>query len=191
MLIRRIEFLKKKALEISERDGLTGIMNRRAFVNAAEYLLLLNERSPMSLIFFFGDLDDFKEVNDKFGHTIGDQVLQHFANMVIGRLRKTDIIARYGGDEFVFILTNTAISDAENIALLLQSDFKNWAETKGMSVGISFGLATVPQGAVQLDDMLRHADRALYKAKKKKGHPGIVIAPPLEVSGTAEIKPPL
>jgi len=181
MLVKRIELLKKEAVEISERDGLTGILNRRAFVKAAEYLLFLHERSHMPLVFVFGDLDNFKEVNDEFGHAVGDTVLQYFADMVRGKLRKTDIMARYGGDEFVFILTNTTMNSAENVALRLQSDFRAWARKRGMQVGISFGLAMVPRGKIKLDDILHHVDGALYEAKKKKGHPGVVLATQIDV----------
>lgn len=189
MLVKRIELLKKEAVEISEHDGLTGILNRRAFVKAAEYLLFLHERAHMPLVFVFGDLDNFKEVNDELGHTVGDMVLQHFSDMMRGKLRKTDIMARYGGDEFVFILTNTTMDAAENVAIRLQSDFRKWAQSKGMRVGVSFGLAMVPKGKIQLDDMLRHVDGALYEAKKKKGHPGVVRAPEISVQPTEEPTP--
>ncbi len=78
--------------------------NRRAFLKAAEYLLLLNERSNISLVLMFADLDNFKTVNDQFGHEMGDKVLRHFSDMARSSFRKSDILARYGGDEFVMLL---------------------------------------------------------------------------------------
>jgi diguanylate cyclase (GGDEF)-like protein len=133
ILVKRIEHMKENAVEMSERDGLTGILNRRAFVKVAEYLLTLHERTHIPLVFVFGDLDNFKDVNDKLGHAMGDKVLQYFANMVREKLRKSDIVARYGGDEFIFILTNTTIRSAESLTLRLQTDFKQWARENGVS----------------------------------------------------------
>jgi len=186
ILVRRIEHMKMLAMEMSERDVLTGILNRRAFIKVAEYLLSLHGRTRIPLVFVFGDLDDFKDVNDQLGHAVGDEVLRHFANMVREKLRKSDIVARYGGDEFIFILTNTTTNDAEKLTLDLQTDFKQWAREKGIQVGISFGMAMVPERSVKLDDILRHVDRALYEAKKKKGQPGVVIAPPIVFSSVSE-----
>ena len=167
LLVRRIELMKMEAIKISEYDSLTGLMNRRAFLRAAEYLLLLNERAPIPLVFIFADLDNFKAVNDQFGHDMGDKVLRHFSDMARSRLRKSDIIARYGGDEFVMILTNTSLGSAESTAQMLQSDFRDWARNNGLQVGFSFGSGMAPEGKNNLGDILRQVDAALYDAKPK------------------------
>ena len=80
VLVRRIERMKIEAIRIGESDSLTGLRNRRAFLKTAEYLLLLNERSDLSLVFVFADLDNFKTVNDAHGHERGDEVLRRFAD---------------------------------------------------------------------------------------------------------------
>ena len=169
LLVRRLELMKMEAIRISEYDSLTGILNRRAFLRAAEYLLLLNERARIPLVFIFADLDNFKEVNDQFGHDMGDKVLRHFSDMARSRFRKSDIIARYGGDEFVMILTNTSLGSAESSVQRLQSEFGGWARNNGLQTGVSFGLAMVSEGKNNLDDILRQADAALYDVKLKKG----------------------
>ncbi len=112
LLVRRIELMKMEAIKISDYDSLTGIRNRRAFLNAAEYLLSLSGRSTIPLVFVFADLDNFKTVNDQFGHEMGDKVLKRFSEMARSIFRQSDIIARYGGDEFVMILTNASLGDA-------------------------------------------------------------------------------
>jgi diguanylate cyclase (GGDEF)-like protein len=169
-LVQRIEQMKVEAIRISEHDSLTGILNRRAFLRAAEYLLLLKERVPIPLVFIFVDLDNFKAVNDQFGHERGDKVLIHFADMALSRFRKSDIVARYGGDEFVILLTNTSLGDAESAVQKLQSDFKSWAQNNGLQVGSSFGLGMAPEGKNNLGDILRQVDAALYDAKLKSDH---------------------
>ena len=167
LLVRRIELMKMEAMKISEYDSLTGIRNRRAFLNAAEYLLSLSVRSTIPLVFIFADLDNFKNVNDKFGHEMGDKVLKHFSEMARSIFRKSDIIARYGGDEFVMILTNASLGDAELAVQRLQNEFRIWARNSGLQTGVSFGMAMVSKGENNLDDILRRADAALYESKSK------------------------
>jgi diguanylate cyclase (GGDEF)-like protein len=168
LLVRRLEVMRSGAIRASEHDTLTGIMNRRAFLRTAEYLLCLNERAPIPLVFIFADLDNFKAVNDQFGHEMGDKVLKHFSDMAQSRFRKSDIIARYGGDEFVMILTNASLKDAESVVLKLQCEFRDWARNNGLPVGFSFGLEIAQEGRNNLGDILRQADAALYDAKLKR-----------------------
>ena len=168
LLVRRIELMKKEAIIISEYDSLTGILNRRAFLRYAEYLLLLNERTHIPIVFIFADLDNFKAVNDQFGHDMGDKVLRHFSDMAKSNFRQSDIIARYGGDEFVILLTNTSLGDAELAVQKLQGEFRDWAKNNGLPVGFSFGLEIAPEGRNNMGDILRQADAALYDAKMKR-----------------------
>jgi diguanylate cyclase (GGDEF)-like protein len=171
LLVRRLEQMRTEAIIISEHDSLTGILNRRAFLRMAEYLLLLNERKNiLPLVFIFADLDKFKAVNDQFGHDMGDKVLRHFSKIAKSSLRKNDVIARYGGDEFVMILTNTSLVNAESVLYRIQSEFKEWAKKSGLPVGVSFGMGTTLEGENNIDDVLRRVDGALYDAKRKTGH---------------------
>ena len=170
LLMQRIELMRMETIKISEHDSLTGILNRLAFLKAAEYLLSLNERKHIPLVFVFADLDNFKEVNDQFGHDMGDKVLRQFADMAQSRFRKSDIIARYGGDEFIIILTNTSLEDAESVMQKFQSNFRDWGKNNGLQVGSSFGLGKAPEGKNNLGDILRQVYSALYDAKLKRDH---------------------
>ena len=172
LLVRRIEMMRGEAVRISEHDSLTGMRNRRSFLKAAQYLLLLNERSNISLVLMFADLDNFKTVNDQFGHEMGDKVLRHFSDVARSSFRKSDILARYGGDEFVMLLTNTSPEAAQSAAQRLQAEFGAWAKENGLQTGVSFGLAAISKGKNNLDDLLRQADAALYEAKSKEGLKG-------------------
>jgi diguanylate cyclase len=184
MLIRRIEKMKKEAEEIGDQDPLTGLLNRRAFVKSAKYLLSLHERTNMPLVVMFADLDDFKEVNDTFGHEMGDRVLLHFSKLVKEKLRRTDILARYGGDEFVFIITDISPEGAESVALRLQREFAHWAGSRDMKTGVSFGLGAVPEGAMEIEEILHRVDSALYDAKQKKGQGGSISVLTIEAQGS-------
>jgi diguanylate cyclase (GGDEF)-like protein len=88
--------------------------------------------------------------------------------MALSRFRKSDIIARYGGDEFVIILTNASLKGAESVVLKLQCEFRDWAKNNGLPVGFSFGLEIAPEGRNNLGDIMRQADAALYDAKLKR-----------------------
>ncbi|ABW67969.1 diguanylate cyclase [Desulfosudis oleivorans Hxd3] len=179
LLFSRIERMKKKAQVMSRQDPLTGLYNRTAFIQSAAYLLSLHEREQTPLVVMFADLDNFKGVNDTKGHLFGDQVLKLFARLTGELLRRSDIVARYGGDEFVFMLVNMSPGDAEQVAGRLQARFARWAEQQGAKVSVSFGIAAVPDGLIDLDRLLQHVDRALYEAKSHEGKQQVVIAPPL------------
>ncbi len=182
LVLNRIELMKNEAERMAQQDPLTRLYNRNAFIQAAIHLLSLHERQKLPLVVMFADLDDFKAVNDRLGHAFGDEVLRYFARLTGELLRKSDIVARYGGDEFVFMLADMTVEEAEQAALRLQRGFLQWAETRDVNVGISFGIAAVPERAVDLDYLLKHVDKALYEAKAHKDARKIVIAPPLDES---------
>lgn len=180
VLLKRIERMKKQAEELARQDPLTKLYNRNTFIQSVSCLLSLHERQRMPLVAMFADLDDFKSVNDTLGHAFGDAVLQFFSRLTRELLRKSDIVARYGGDEFVFMLTDMTVEEAEQVALRLRRELARWAEERDVKVGVSFGIAAVPEGRVDLDRLLRHADQALYEAKTNKERGGgIVVAPVL------------
>jgi len=103
----------------------------------------------------------------------------YFSRLTWDLLRKTDIVARYGGDEFVFMLVDMTVDDAARVTDRLRSRFIEWAESQGADVGVSFGIAAVPDTPVAIDRLLKHVNKALYEAKKHKGKQWMVIAPPL------------
>lgn len=167
-LLQRIEQLKNQAENLAQVDELTGLMNRRAFFKSAEYLISLRNRNQIPLVFVFADLDGFKKVNDTLGHAIGDMVLKSFSLMAIHNFRKTDIIARYGGDEFVFILTNSDLENTKMVMSRLEAQLINWASIHNIKVGLSYGVKEVLEPSVRLEDILLEADEELYAAKRKK-----------------------
>jgi diguanylate cyclase (GGDEF)-like protein len=149
-------------------DPLTGLANRRAFLsNADEFMAASVERSePLTVM--LADLDRFKAVNDRFGHAIGDRVLQVFAETVTGSLRATDLSGRLGGEEFAFLLPASGIADATRLADRIRLQFAEAARTvAGETVGstVSVGVATSCDPAMHISELMVAADRALYRAK--------------------------
>ena len=162
--------LAKGQIELSHRndsllDPLTGLYNRRGFFAEAHCLLTRRQSQPLAIILF--DLDHFKRVNDNFGHQTGDRVLKIFASALRSSLRKDDIVARLGGEEFALV-TPASLSRASTIAKTIVSEF-GWAAANvdGMPLlaTVSAGIAgSAPEGFV-IDQALERADRALYRAK--------------------------
>jgi diguanylate cyclase (GGDEF)-like protein len=147
-------------------DSLTGLANRRAFLaNADELIARARESEAMTVM--IADLDRFKNVNDRFGHAIGDRVLQLFADTVLRTSRATDLSGRLGGEEFAFLMPSTNLPDAARIAERVRLRFAEVARTVGghtvgATVSIGVAIATAP---AQLADLMAAADRALYRAK--------------------------
>jgi diguanylate cyclase (GGDEF)-like protein len=137
------------------------------------------ERSGMSMALVLIDLDHFKRVNDTYGHQVGDQVLQAFAQAAQSALRETDIIGRWGGEEFVVLLPDTFPADRAMIAVeriqAILADAQLCPGVPSLRVSFSAGVA-VPRTGESLDAMLERADRALYAAKEQ-GRRRAIVAP--------------
>ncbi len=149
-------------------DGLTGLLNHTTTKEnlAREFLRARREGTPLS--FAMLDLDHFKAVNDEYGHPIGDRVLKSLAHMLRQRLRRTDILGRYGGEEFAIILPNTPTEAAYHLLDELRASFAailQRAEEASFSVTFSCGIASAPP-TTSPADLSAAADRALYKAKR-------------------------
>jgi diguanylate cyclase (GGDEF)-like protein len=151
-------------------DELTELANRRRFMETLETELLRAERFGEPLGLVFADLDDFKNVNDRHGHQIGDRVLRAFAGVLRGRVRAIDVAARLGGEEFAVLLIETDLRGAEALAESLRAAVAELevpaARGEPIHLTASFGVASYPetQGA---DDLLAAADLALYRAKRE------------------------
>lgn len=146
-------------------DELTGLCNRRYFYRKLnqEIQRVKRTNSPLSLVLL--DLDDFKNVNDTFGHLAGDKVLKEFAKLIKHNCRVVDIPSRWGGEEFAIILPATTSEGARIFAERLRETTEKYKFIR--QVTISIGIATVDQ-AISVDQFVSAADRALYKAKEKK-----------------------
>jgi diguanylate cyclase (GGDEF)-like protein len=149
-------------------DSLTGLLNRRSFVEAAERELHRAERQHLQTSVLMLDLDHFKEVNDTYGHRAGDLVLASFAGVLQANLRPFDVVGRYGGEEFCVLLPGTDIGEATSIAeriRLTTSQTPVHARAATITYTVSTGVVQAPPRAISLDDLVDRADRALYQAK--------------------------
>jgi diguanylate cyclase (GGDEF)-like protein len=167
MAKERTELRHKTAALI---DPLTGIANRRAFLEAAADLLLRQVNNPRPTAALLIDLDHFKSINDRFGHAIGDKILQMFAETTSAKLGPRDLIGRLGGEEFAIVLHDTTREGALAVAERIRSTF---AEVAGMIDNcpvhstVSIGVVVEQDGSVELPVLLSQADQALYYAKAR------------------------
>jgi len=152
----------------SETDFLTSLPNRRAGIMKIKEMLSLYERTGIPFAVGILDIDDFKLVNDSYGHNVGDDVLREFGRIIWNDIRETDLACRYGGEEFLLVFPGTVIEEALEIVERLKRSFSNvdWKNLLGQNLQVTFsaGLATVRNG-MGLYDIIEKADKALYKAK--------------------------
>jgi diguanylate cyclase (GGDEF)-like protein len=158
--------LREKLRTQSLRDALTGLYNRRYMEDALERYMSLAERTGGATSVLMIDLDNFKRVNDEFGHAKGDAVLRDVAGQLVGALRPSDVVARYGGEELMVILPDCGIEDAVAKAEMLRMRIENLSEVHGAAISASFGVASVPETAGNTADIVPTADAALYAAKE-------------------------
>lgn len=156
---------RERALrELANRDKLTGLLNRRA----GEVELKLCQASaveagePYSVI--LGDVDNFKQINDTYGHPVGDRVLMGVAGILADRVRATDAVVRWGGEEFLIVLPGAKAEPARDLAERIRATVANNVDPDAGQVTISFGVGAWRYGETELD-LLRRVDRALYDAK--------------------------
>jgi diguanylate cyclase (GGDEF)-like protein len=153
------------------RDTLTGLYNRRYFLQILDYELnrAKRYRQPLSLVFI--DIDHFKEINDNFGHSMGDVFLKHISEKLSSLFRTTDLLARYAGDEFVGVLPTTGQEGAMILARRVQDAMNRYqvmVRGRSLQVSVSIGVDTYDctegTGCATLID---HADKAMYEAKAR------------------------
>ncbi|MBP2639891.1 MAG: diguanylate cyclase [Firmicutes bacterium] len=156
----------KKIEMIAITDNLTGIYNRRKFDEVLAYEIQRTKRfgEPMSII--LGDIDRFKKVNDRHGHLVGDEVLKIISRLFQNNLRQVDVLARWGGEEFIVLLPGTAGAEAVTTAEKLRQLVKKSQNEYQVFLTMSFGVAEYLSGD-SVDTLLKKADLALYRAKGK------------------------
>lgn len=165
--------------EASETDPLTGLATRRRLERMGPELFRQARAQKEDLTVFMVDLDNFKLINDNYGHAQGDAVLRHFAQVCLSVLRKGDLICRYGGDEFVALLPQTNREEGSAVAHRLRDLFKSREfPFSNHKVSLSLGIATLGQGSHQeLKTLMEEADAALYRVKAH-GRDGIAVFTP-------------
>lgn len=153
--------------ELSLRDALTHLHNRRHFDEQAGKLFIHAQRSARPLTIMMGDIDHFKQINDKFSHAVGDKVLRKVSEILQAQTRTTDLVARYGGEEFVIVFVDTPLEQAHQLCDKLRSHIAayNWSEIHpNLEVTISIGVAQLERDH-NLDQVMQNADKQLYRAK--------------------------
>ncbi|MGC2520982.1 MAG: diguanylate cyclase [Burkholderiales bacterium] len=169
-MLRRDAELKVRLEEAALHDQLTGLPNRRFVSSWLPYALSQVRREHTKLAALFVDLDDFKEINDRWGHTAGDKVLVHAAERFRDMLRQSDILARVGGDEFVILIPNAPSREKLiELSSRLAESLKTLADGKEahLWVNASVGIALFPDDASTEDELLSAADSAMYAAKRQ------------------------
>jgi diguanylate cyclase (GGDEF)-like protein/PAS domain S-box-containing protein len=154
---------------LAYHDLLTGLPNRRLLDDRLQQALYAAQRHGRSLAVLLIDLDDFKQVNDSAGHRAGDGVLREVGERLARCVRKSDTLARQGGDEFAIVMSDRrADADcsvvAEKVLRALEQPFQ--VEGRGYTLGASIGIAVFPAGGTDGDGLLRNADGAMYRAKQ-------------------------
>lgn len=169
-LLHRLRREHEDTLQAASRDHLTGLYNRRLFIELAHSHLARSKRHGRYAAVCFIDLDRFKAINDTLGHKVGDNLLQEVAQRLTGSLRESDIISRFGGDEFVVMLTavkqQTEVEHkAQQLVDILAAPYPE-LEAGGLGTSPSIGVAIAPRDGMDIETLIKHADAAMYRAKK-------------------------
>ena len=151
---------------MATRDPMTGALNRRAFFSRGEIEWARSQRSGHPLSLIVSDIDFFKKVNDTFGHHIGDQVIIDFCNRAQTMLRLPDVLARFGGEEFVIMLPDTSHEDAKKVAERIRREIQKHRNKNLPPFTVSIGVASAGKNVPDLEALIAIADTALYKAKE-------------------------
>jgi len=168
LIVEKIE-LFDETRRLSITDSLTGLYNSRYFYQELDKEIARSSRYRLSFSLAIFDIDDFKVINDTYGHQTGDEILIHIASVLRLESRETDIVARYGGEEFVIIFPNTSKKEALAVSeRILHNLNRNMVQTGNghmIHITMSGGIAAFPSDAVSSHDLLHFSDIAMYKAK--------------------------
>jgi diguanylate cyclase (GGDEF)-like protein len=172
LALTELQYSLHQETMLSRSDPITGLANSRSFTEQleAEIVRLQRYRRPCSLAYL--DLDNFKEVNDKFGHTTGDRLLSHVAKVLKENLRATDNVARLGGDEFAILFPETVLAEARYVLERFRENIEGSAEGQFGRITMSIGLITFHEAPKSAEEAIKIADNLMY-AVKHEGRNGI------------------
>jgi len=164
-LIKRLDEARQTIEKIAITDQLTEVFNRRHIMSRFEEEFEKVKRLNKNVSCIMADIDNFKSINDSYGHLVGDQVLKAISHRIRNTIRAYDILGRYGGEEFLIIMPDTKLEDASGLAERIRTRVKE--ETiNNATVTLSLGVVCIQEGDRSLDDIIRRADQNLYRAKK-------------------------
>ena len=164
LLLPALQALEREK-NIARLDYLTGIANRRHFFELAQAELNRSQRYKHPFTIAYIDLDDFKLVNDQYGHMIGDKLLCAIVNRAKEQLRKTDIMARLGGDEFILLLPEMGQDAALLTVSKIRSSLLDEMRSNGWPVAFSIGVLTYQSGEISTQELVKRADKLMYTVK--------------------------
>jgi diguanylate cyclase (GGDEF)-like protein len=185
-MTREVREAEQRSFALS--DPLTGLLNRRAFVDYGERLTRRRTGGNTATALLVLDLDQFKQVNDHFGHEAGDRILEAFSGVAETSMRPSDQLFRMGGEEFCFVLPDTSLADAIAVAERLRTTFEAMEVETAMGPAratVSIGIAATPVG-VGLDVLFAAADAAVYEAKARGRNRTVVAEPGSLVRSTID-----
>lgn len=168
-LISEMQIANNQLMEMARTDHLTSLSNRRGMIEKIEYEKYRFERNKNSFVIAMGDIDDFKMINDRFGHECGDFILKSLSNIMISLLRKQDIVGRWGGEEFLMLLPETRIDGGKKVIEKIRkkiADKPFYYKGFIINVTITFGLSEYSKESAT-NEIIDNADRALYIGKKE------------------------
>ena len=167
-ILYTMKHYNKRLEHMAMHDALTELPNRRSFNKAFNNIVELHDRQNNNISLLFFDIDDFKNVNDTFGHNAGDKVLKRVAQIINLHVRKTDLFARWGGEEFIISLINLSLCDAKHIAEKLRNSIEDDSilqEIVGYQITASFGLTNIREND-DVESIIKRVDKCMYQAKK-------------------------
>lgn len=163
--------LELSAMQLATHDELTGILNRRGFLSLAQNSLNLSLRNEFPVTLVYLDLDKFKYINDNFGHAVGDGILITFVRLLNSAFRESDVIARFGGDEFVLLLNSTSAKEAAKVIEKFSSSLQDLNKEQQAPFDILFSFGIVEFNADvhdNIETLLSDGDKLMYECKHAK-----------------------
>ncbi|WP_424766511.1 histidine kinase N-terminal 7TM domain-containing protein [Paenibacillus sp. sgz302251] len=160
--------LQNKLRYLAEIDGLTSTYNRNTFMDKSRELLEIAFQTHQPISFILFDIDHFKQINDRYGHSVGDFALQHVVNICQQQLDNTALFSRYGGEEFALCLPDTSLAQAVHIAEQIRNEIAStplYSSAKAITITASFGVTEAKSSKEPIEALLRVADVALYRSK--------------------------
>ncbi len=169
--ILELEIQLKQAFEKAELDDLTGLLNKIPFRESASHIfaLCLRDEKPVTMLYI--DLDDFKKINDAYGHPVGDKVLKEVATLLSKQFRESDILGRDGGDEFIALLPETDLDHAKYVAKKIGTAFSKYQfciGSKKLSLSASIGVVEISPRMTRLEQLIKKTDIEMYRVKHQQ-----------------------